>query len=201
MARPRKPPELRQNRATRDLEDVSTDAELVPWPTPDLEVVDGDGPPTPDAEWLADTRRQWIDLWGSPLVSHLQATDMAELRRCFMWRDELARCRRRARTLRREAEREALVEGSKGQPVANPLFEVAAGIENQALAIERAAVALEDRLGLSPKARIGLGVSTAKGLNLTAQNAQLASAIERAMRGDGANDPRSLPRDPAADAL
>lgn len=192
MGRPRKTPERRQNRATKDLDVV--DAEVVELaPAGDNDV------PEPDREWLAETKRQWYETLRSQLAGHYHETDMAALHRLFMWRDELTRARRSAKAMRRQANSEALVTGSKGQPVANPLFDVAASLDAQALTIEGKVTALEDRLGLSPKARLGLGLTREKGLNLAAQNAKLAEAIREAMGGGHASDPRALPRDPAVE--
>lgn len=178
MPTPRKPADRRQNRATSDLAPVST---LTPT-TPD-----------PDSGWLAETKRQWADLWASALADYVQSTDEPGLRRCFMWRDELVRCQRKARALRKLAEKEPLVLGSMGQPTANPMFAVANQLDDRALSIESKIVALEDRLALSPKARLALGVTEQKGMNLAAQNAAIAAALQEATTS--ASDPRAVPRD------
>jgi hypothetical protein len=53
------------------------------------------------------------------------------------------------------------VDGSQGQPVANPAFD-------EAMKLERAIVALEDRYGVSLKAFANLGVAVGQA-NLTAE--------------------------------
>ena len=183
---PKKPSDRRQGHGTADLTPVRS------LPATERSV------PHPDAGWLAETRRQWADLWASPLADYLRETDEAAVRRCFMWRDELARCQRKARAARREAEKEPLVLGSKEQLVANPMFSVADRFDDRALVIESKIVALEDRLALSPKARLALGVTEQKGVNLAAQNAQIAAALAKAVTD--APDPRAVRRDPTADA-
>lgn len=188
MAPPRKPPERRQRRGTSDLQVV---AEVVP-------TVLVDGVPEPDREWLPEVAAEWTELWRSDLARRVEVVDHPAVRRLFEWRDEQYRARRRAKVLRAEAEKEATVVGSKGQPVANPLFATADAADAQALAIETRIVALEDRIGLSPKARLALGVTEQQGMNLAARNAQIAAAIREAMHG--ASDPRALPGDSAADA-
>src|SRR5260370_25168112 len=59
-------------------------------------------------------------------------------------RDEQLRAWRRHHT-------EPFILGSQGQPVQNPAF-------GEAMTLEKAIVTLEDRLGLSPKARATLGL-------------------------------------------
>lgn len=181
---PRKPPARRQNRSTQDAEVV----ELAPAPSV----------PEPDRGWLADTADQWHELWDSELAAYIRATDMPALRRLFSWRDELVRSRRKARTYRKEAEGAPLVPGSTGQMVANPLFALADKLDDRALSIESKIVALEDRLALSPKARLALGLTEQKGMNLAAQNARIAAALREAVTD--APDPRALPRNSAVDA-
>lgn len=177
VPRERKPPERRQNRATKDLPVLAAVVDL-PSAGPD-----------PDTAWLEVTKTQWSELWASPLASELKGTDMPGLYRCFEWRDEQRRCRLRAKALRKQADAAPLVDGSKGQPVPNGLYDIAQAQDAEALAIESRIVALEDRLALSPKARLSLGVTVAKGVSLQAQNAQIARAIQEAMRD--APDPRA----------
>lgn len=177
MARPRKPTDRRQNRSTRDLEPV------------EAVVIAGDFTPKPSGSWLKDTVDQWTILWGSDLATQILDTDRPALFRLFEWRDEQLRCKRRARAARKKADDEPLVEGSKGQPVANPLYEVAKWNDDEALAIESRIVALEDRLALSPKARLTIGVTQQKGQSLAMANASIAAAIQEAM--NDTSDPRA----------
>lgn len=181
MAPPRKTAERRQNRATKDLVVV---AGVAPIKTPPAV-----------AGWLAETKREWGELWSSNLAGRIEPTDHPAVRRLFGWRDKQIRAERRATALRKVAAKEPLVEGSKGQLVANPMWGAADAADAEALHIETRIVALEDRLGLSPKARLALGLTEQKGMNLAGQNARLAMAIQEAMQS--AEDPRALEGDPA----
>jgi P27 family predicted phage terminase small subunit len=94
---------------------------------------------------LAATRDAWTAYWTSPLASLLiPATDMPALTRLWSLYDERTRCYRAVR-------RERLVLGSKRQPRRNPLYDAIASFDAE---IRQ----LEDRFGLSPKARLELGV-------------------------------------------
>lgn len=84
------------------------------------------------------------------------------------------------------------MDGSQGQPVKNPLFGVVASATQEALAIESRIVALEDRLALSPKARLTIGVTQQKGQSLAMANAEIARAIQEAMHDE--TDPRASRR-------
>ena len=179
----RKSPERRQRNNTKDLVVLTSST---PMKTPPA--VTG---------WLAETKREWAELWSSNLASRIEPTDHPAVRRLFAWRDKQIRSERRATALRKVAEREPLVEGSKGQLVANPMWGAADSADAEALQIESRIVALEDRLGLSPKARLALGVTEQKGMNLAGQNARLAVAIQEAM--SSAEDPRALEGDSAID--
>lgn len=87
---------------------------------------------------------QWIGLWESDIVRYYTDTDMPALRRLFALRSLSLK-------LNREAEANPYVAGSKDNVVANPLFA-------KAEAVDRKVLDLEDRFGLNPKARLGLGV-------------------------------------------
>jgi hypothetical protein len=168
VPRERKPVERRQRRNTKDLE---------PRPGPAVAVLPSRSSPTPGSGWLTATRAEWAQLWSTAVGDYLLDSDVGALRRCFAWRDELRRLRTKARRVREVAEAEPLTRGSTGQAVANPLFAVADRLDDRALSIETRIVALEDRLALSPKARLNLGVTEQKGANLAAQNAAIAAAV------------------------
>jgi hypothetical protein len=185
MVRPRKPPDQRQHRGTKNLDDM-----------PHLDIVPAEDRPAPMASWLSPTKREWIELWDSPLAGHIQSTDVDAYYRCFGYRDEMMRHRRAAAAMRKRALAEPLVETEKG-PAGNPLFDVANALDKTVIAIESKACALEDRLGLTPKARLNIGISMERGRSLAAQNAILAEAIKGAM--SDSYDPRALPRDSAID--
>lgn len=185
MAPTRKTPDRRQRRGTKEL-----------TPEPAAAVVPADPPsaspvvkaPAPAREWLAVTATDWREFWSSPMANYVKDTDRPALRRLFVLRDELVRAQREEAKLRRLAMKEPIVEGSMGQKVANPLFRAADSAAAVALALEPRIVALEDRFGLSPRARLAVGVAEQTGLNLVGQNELLAG---RLMETLGAPDPRS----------
>lgn len=181
----RKSPERRQRRNTPELGAVT----VLPS--------GGSVRPVASPDWLPETVAEWEALWSSDLVSVIQSTDHPAISRLFDWRDRLTRTLRLEQALRDQAIESPFVDGSKGQPVANPLFASAEQAGSKALQIEARIVALEDRLGLSPRARLGLGVTQQQGINLAGQNSKMAAALQEAMRGI---DPRSLPGDAAVDA-
>jgi P27 family predicted phage terminase small subunit len=129
----RKPAERRQGHQTADM------GQLVPLHAA-VEV------PKAPARWLTSTRSEWTDLWGSPLAQAFdRTTDEPSLRRLFELRDTRERYARATR-------RNPLVEGSQGQPVANPLGRLLSGLDAE---IRQ----LEDRFGMSALARFRLGIS------------------------------------------
>jgi phage terminase small subunit len=132
MPRDRKPAARRQNHQTRDI---------------GLVVVAGGAadPPEPLAKWLAATRKRWVRYWSAPLAAVAdRETDLPALERLFSYYDELECCSRQFRKQR-------FVEGSTGQPRLNP-------IADHIRALEPLIRALEDRFGLTPLARLKLGV-------------------------------------------
>jgi hypothetical protein len=102
-------------------------------------------PPPAPSGLLKATREDWVEFWRSPLGSLVVPADFPALRRLFTLCDERARALKGYR-------QERLVPGSTGQTVLNPLF----GAMKAADAEIRA---LEDRFGLSPIARLRLGVA------------------------------------------
>jgi hypothetical protein len=112
-------------------------------------------------------RDEWEAFWASPLAKTVCATDLPALRRLFELREEAAEAH--------EAYQLApTIEGSMGQPVTNPEG-------RHALAIDAAVVALEDRFGLNPKARLGMGV-------------RMGQAADAAQRHPGLLTPEPSPR-------
>lgn len=104
--------------------------------------------PRPNPKWLAVTKSSWETFWTDDVASALTPSERDMVRRAFALRDRAERCFRRY-------DDQPYVDGSKGQPVANPALA-------DALALERAAVALEDRLAMNPKARVALGLEIGK---------------------------------------
>lgn len=136
-----------------------------------LVVVDGgklDGPPPADPKWMQGTCEAWDAYWSSQVAASVDGDETSVLRRLFDMRDRQARAWIRY-------DEQPYVDGSKGQPVANPALA-------DALALERAILALEDRMGLSPKARANLGIAFGQAA-LTAADLN-RMALEAAGAGD-----------------
>jgi P27 family predicted phage terminase small subunit len=103
-------------------------------------------PPALGDGMLEVTRKSWNAFWASKLAQRVVATtDLPALRRLFSLYDERERALRAYR-------RERLVVGSTGQPVINPMAKVMVALDTEIRA-------LEDRFGLSPAARIRLGIA------------------------------------------
>ena len=104
-----------------------------------------DYPAAPDG-LLERTRDRWVAFWRSPVAVLVDRTsDLPALGRLFELYDDADRFRLHIR----EA---AMVEGSKGQMVRNPFVKDLKDTQS-------AILALEDRFGLSPRARLGLNLS------------------------------------------
>jgi hypothetical protein len=155
MAPPRKRSDQRQdNRQAREL----------------VVLAGGAGVSVPQArdEWRDEMRTAWDEFWSSDVAQAIEVEHLPALRRLFEMRDLQSRAWERYRA-------QPYVDGSMGQPVTNPAFA-------EATKLESACVALEDRLGLSPKARANLGIAigqaalTAADLNRMAQEGDSADA-------------------------
>lgn len=148
----KKPAERRQGRGTADVGLVSSGSVVVV--------------PEPDPEWGPGTLERWGEFWGSPLSAQVEASDYGALRRLFWLYDEIERL---IGALGRTGR---VVAGSQGQPRANPLYK-------QVSEFQAECRQLEDRFGLSPKARLALGITYAEAaLSLDALNARLAARVE-----------------------
>ena len=102
--------------------------------------------PGPPKDLLKRTRDLWEAFWGSPLAALVdRASDRAALERLFGLYDE------RERSMRAVKKEGRLVLGSQGQSVLSPLIRYASECEKE---IRQ----LEDRFGLTPMARLKLGV-------------------------------------------
>jgi hypothetical protein len=136
MAPARKLAERRQRRNTSDIG-------LVALPGGKVHA------PQPSKAWLVSTRSAWSRLWASQIAAVFEAeSDLPALKRLFGMYDEIERCHRALK-------RRRFVPGSKGQPVVNPAARAI-------VALEPLTRALEDRYGLSPRARLQLGVTFAE---------------------------------------
>ena len=148
----RKPADKRQNVATRD-------AGLLPRAASEAVV------PQPDPVWSVGTVERWQDFWTSPLSQQVEASDHGALRRLFWLYDEVERL------IDAIGQTGRVVAGSTGQPRANPLYK-------QVQEFQAEARQLEDRFGLSPKARLSLGITFAEAASsLDALNERLAKRM------------------------
>ena len=127
--------------------------------------------PTATRGWRKSTKDAWADYWASDVSGASEAVDMPTLRRLFTMRDVQAECWARY-------EGSPYVDGSKGQPVANPALD-------DALKLERAIVALEDRMGLSAKSRANLSMAIG-------QAALTAKDLNEMARGDDADSDQDI---------
>ena len=158
----RKRPEERQRRNTADagpLAIVPTRSETAPPPVPKI----------PGGQKLrADVRRWWAGFWDLPVAELAdRRADLPGLERLALLYDS----RMRAEAAFRKA---PMAEGVSGQSVISPFAREVASIDARILQ-------LEDRFGLSPKARLALGAQigdAAEGLE------KLNAAIVRSMADD-----------------
>ena len=102
--------------------------------------------PPPDDSWRPEIQSHWETFWKSS-VAHLvdRGAHLPALRRLFSLRD-------RRIMLSELCDAEPLVTGSQGQTVLNPAFRAMM----QVCAEVRM---LEDRFGMSPRARLQLGIT------------------------------------------
>jgi P27 family predicted phage terminase small subunit len=141
--------------------------------------------PPPAPGLLKASRASWERFWSSPLAPLTIPADLPALERLWSLYDERARAYRGYR-------HERLVEGSQGQPVLNPL---AAAMK----AMDAEIRALEDRFGLTPMARLRLGVQLGEA-------ARSLEDLNRSMDDDDPGDadedvdPRVRVVEPAAEA-
>jgi P27 family predicted phage terminase small subunit len=157
MAPPRKRSERRQRRNTPDVS---------------LTVVQREPVRAPEApkDWLKVTRERWEAFWGSEVARAVDpATDSGALVRLFGFYDEIERATRAVREQR-------FVEGSRGQARLNPAAKYV-------VELETAVRALEDRFGMTPRARLQLGIDFA-----TAQRS--LAKLNKAFEVPDSPDPR-----------
>lgn len=102
------------------------------------------GPSIPNPKWLKVTKDAWVEFWSSDVSAAVTAATRPAVERLFNLRDEQERAWRLYR-------KTPYVEGSTGQPRINPAFDAA-------MKLEGAITALEDRIGLTPKAMANLGI-------------------------------------------
>ena len=154
---PPKPPDRRQRRGRNDAGALAIPtAAQIPAPPPGL---------------LGVTKKAWQAFWAAPTAALVVDSDRTALDRLFSLYDEHTR-------LWRAARRRRLVDGSQGQPVLNPLY-------RQADTLRAEILALEDRFGLSPMARLKLGAALGEARRSLAD--ELAAEAE--MDFDEGDDP------------
>ena len=105
------------------------------------------------------------------LANVMDPADTPVLQRLFGMRDAQARAMARWR-------KTPYIEGSQGRPVKNPAFD-------EGMVLERAIVALEDRIGLSPKARANLGIAIGQARLTAAELNRMAVARDNNSDDDG----------------
>ena len=154
----KKPADRRQNRITKDVA-------LVLVPVVSVQI------PPPDVRWRAEVVESWNDLWSSPMAGAkvLQPSDAFALRRLFTYRHRLL-------DALDALDAEPIVVGSMGQPTLSPWAQ-------EVHRLEAALSKLEDKFGLTPMARMRLGVSFEEGVNLAARNALLMDAFRASQSG------------------
>ena len=103
-------------------------------------------------EGLGETHTgSWAEFWGSELSQLVKPTDMSAVRRLWSYYQQ-------HEDLTRVFERSRLVSGSQGQPRLNPALD---GL----MKLETAILRLENELGLTPSARLRLGITFADATN------------------------------------
>ncbi len=132
---PRKPAAKRQRRGTDDVGTLKVVADVE---TPELPTLGG-------KKALAYTRTAWASYWSSSLPQLLTDADHSALLRLFGMYDERER-------LNRQFRKSPFVTGSTGQTVAHPSAKLVASLDGRI-------VALEDRFGITPLARMKLGIA------------------------------------------
>lgn len=153
MGVPPKPADRRQRRNTPALGLAETPSRLA---TPD-----------PPAGLSDETLATWESYWSSPVAGAVVESDLPALHRLFGYRDAWTRTAQDLADL--EATDGIIVIGSTGQPVLHPLTKLLGSIEANMRP-------LEDRFGLTPLARLRLGITVAEAeSSLAAHNARITA--------------------------
>lgn len=98
--------------------------------------------------WTDDTKKAWSLYWSSDLAKATLDVDLQAIRRLFSLYDQYERSMDIVR-------RALVVKGSMGQLRTNPLAD-------HALKLEGVILRLENELGLTPMARVRLGIRTTR---------------------------------------
>lgn len=126
--------------------------------------------PAPEPHWRPQVTESWNDFWSSPLAGPqvTKPTDAPALRRLFDGRHRLL-------VAFDAFDEEPIVVGSTGQPTMSPW---AAEIHR----LEAMVSKLEDKFGLTPLARLKLGVTFEEGVSLATRNADLLRSFQEGQR-------------------
>jgi len=138
----------------------SANLKLIAQHDPDAVVV----PPAP--EGMSDRQLEtWSEFWRSELAALVRSTDLAVVRRLWGYYQQ-------HEELTRTFDRSRLVPGSTGQPRINPAHDAL-------MKLEGAILRLENELGLTPSARLRLGITFADSMSsLDDLNARLTEAAD-----------------------
>jgi P27 family predicted phage terminase small subunit len=147
----KKPAERRHNLKTKDM------GLVVALPSPRL--------PSPQPHWRGEVVEGWNDFWSSHLASVVKVTDAPALSRLFDLRHRLLEAQD-------SFDAEPIVQGSTGQPTMSPWAQ-------EVHRLEAAVSKLEGQFGLTPMARLKLGVTFEQGVSLAQQNQQLLEAFRQ----------------------
>ena len=130
----------RQNRRAR------SNLKLIAQHDPSVVVV-----PEPPEGMAGAQLESWSEFWSSELSQLVKGTDMGAVRRLWSYYQQ-------HEDLTRVFDRSRLVSGSQGQPRLNPALD---GL----MKLEGAILRLENELGLTPSARLRLGITFADATN------------------------------------
>lgn len=144
-----------------------------------LALVRGIEPPAAPEGLLQKIEEDWEAFWKAPLAQHVIQEDLPALKRLFTLYDERERAYRSYRANR-------LVKGSQDQMVLNPLARV---MQNLDVEIRH----LEDRFGLTPRARFALGIAFGEVTkSLEEMNRTLAANDDNDQEATEEEDPRTI---------
>ena len=127
---------------------------------------------TTDSSWLPEIQEQWQDFWTTDLSNAIDKAQLPVLKRLFRLRNE------QQIFIELAAREDYFSNGSKEQLKIHPA-------RDEIRKLEPLIVALEDRLGLSPKAKANLGLATASTMltveHLNAEARERSKELQREM--------------------
>lgn len=122
-------------------------------------------PPSAPEYWPDQIKRAWVMLWKSPVAAMFDDVDQLPVYRLF----DLYTMRWE---LRKVYENQPFVKGSAGPDRLNPAFDAMTKLDT-------AIQSMEDRLGISPKARLQLGVKLLEAKRATLRDRDGSEILER----------------------